>query len=95
MAAAESPNTSLPKLVQYALKGVHFDITTFPDTMRDAEEIAEYLGLTTIRQLLYESGQLGVELMLDILEGLNAEPVCRVLPTELIIRGTTIPPTAG
>jgi DNA-binding LacI/PurR family transcriptional regulator len=60
----------------------------------DDIEIAEYLGLTTIRQLLYESGQLGVELMLDILEGLNPAPVCQVLPTELIVRGTTVPPAA-
>lgn len=60
----------------------------------DDIEIAEYLGLTTIRQLLYESGQLGVELLLDILEGLNAAPVCHVLPTEMIIRGTTAPPSS-
>lgn len=60
----------------------------------DDIEIAEYLGLTTIRQMLYESGQIGVELLLDILEGLNAAPVCRVLPTELIVRETTVPPAA-
>ena len=50
--------------------------------------------MTTIRQLLYESGQLGVELLLDILEGLNAAPVCQVLPTELMVRATTVPPAA-
>lgn len=60
----------------------------------DDIEIAEYLGLTTVRQLLYESGQLGVELLLDALEGLNPAPVCRVLPTELIVRATTAPPSA-
>lgn len=45
MAANKSSNSSLPKLVQYALNGVDYEITTFPDTMRDAEEIAEYLSL--------------------------------------------------
>jgi DNA-binding LacI/PurR family transcriptional regulator len=60
----------------------------------DDIEIAEYLGLTTIRQLLYESGQLGVELLLDVLEGVNPAPVCHVLPTELVVRGTTAPPRA-
>ena len=43
MAAAEKQDTPLPKLVQYTLKGVDYQITTFPDTMRDAEEIAEWL----------------------------------------------------
>ncbi len=61
----------------------------------DDIEIAEYLGLTTIRQLLYESGQIGVELLLDTLEGLHPEPVYKVLPTELIVRGTTAPPAGG
>jgi DNA-binding LacI/PurR family transcriptional regulator len=61
----------------------------------DDIEIAEYLELTTIRQLLYESGQLGVELLLDTLEGLSAGPVCRTLPTELIVRTTTAPPAAA
>lgn len=39
-------NTPLPKLVQYALTGINYEITTFPDTMRDAEEIARFLNLT-------------------------------------------------
>jgi DNA-binding LacI/PurR family transcriptional regulator len=60
----------------------------------DDIEVAEYLGLTTMRQLLYESGQLGVELMLEILEGQNAAPVCRILPIELIVRGTTAAPAS-
>jgi DNA-binding LacI/PurR family transcriptional regulator len=61
----------------------------------DDVEIAEYLGLTTVRQLLYESGQIGVDLLLDTLEGVSAGPVCRVLPTELIARATTAPPVAA
>jgi LacI family transcriptional regulator len=58
----------------------------------DDIEVAEYLGLTTIRQLLYKSGQRGIEILLDILDGSSAEPACEVLPTELVIRQTTAPP---
>jgi LacI family transcriptional regulator len=57
----------------------------------DDIEIAEYVGLTTVRQLLYESGKRGVELLLDVLEEPAADPICAVLPTELIIRRTTSP----
>jgi LacI family transcriptional regulator len=58
----------------------------------DDIEIAEYLNLTTVRQLLYESGQRGVELLLDVMGQALAKPVCEVLPTELILRHTTAPP---
>lgn len=58
----------------------------------DDIEVAEYLGLTTIRQLLFESGARGVKLLLDALEDPGADPVCEVLPTELIVRNTTAPP---
>ncbi len=59
----------------------------------DDVEVAEYLGLTTVRQLMYESGQRGVELLLEVLDDPTGEPVCEVLPTELIVRNTTAPPT--
>ncbi|MGW8249837.1 MAG: LacI family DNA-binding transcriptional regulator [Anaerolineales bacterium] len=58
----------------------------------DDIEVAEYLGLTTMRQRLYDSGQRGVELLLEILHNPNAKPKCEVMPTELIIRETTAPP---
>ena len=58
----------------------------------DDIEVAEYLQLTTIRQLLFESGQRGVNLLLHMLESSPAEPICEVLPTELVVRGTTAPP---
>lgn len=58
----------------------------------DDIELAEYMGLTTVRQLLYESGQRGVELLLDILQEQQAEPVCEILPIELVVRNTTAPP---
>jgi DNA-binding LacI/PurR family transcriptional regulator len=57
----------------------------------DDIEIADYLGLTTVRQLLYESGRRGVELLLKIVDHLNLEPVCEVLSTQLILRKTTAP----
>ena len=51
MTTAKSKNSPLPKLVQYALKGIDYETNTFPDTMRDAEEIAEFLGIPpAIRQ---------------------------------------------
>ena len=55
----------------------------------DDIEVSEYLGLTTIRQRLYESGQRGVELLLKIIDDPKVEPVCEILPTELIVRKTT------
>jgi LacI family transcriptional regulator len=58
----------------------------------DDIEVAEYLRLTTIRQLLFESGQRGVRLLLQMLEAPTEEPICEVLPTELVVRGTTAPP---
>jgi LacI family transcriptional regulator len=59
----------------------------------DDLQAAEYMGLTTIRQLLFESGQRGVELLLETLENSQTEPMHKVLPTELIVRGTTTPPS--
>lgn len=56
----------------------------------DDIEIAEYVGLTTVRQLLYESGKRSVELLLDMLEDPSADPICDVMPTELIVRRTTV-----
>ncbi len=55
----------------------------------DDIEVAEYLGLTTIRQMLYESGQRGVELLINTIESKPKQPVCEVMPTELIVRQTT------
>ena len=55
----------------------------------DDIEIAEYLGLTTMSQKLYQSGQRGVELLLTTLRDPEAAPVAEVLPAELTVRGTT------
>lgn len=59
----------------------------------DDIEISEYIGLTTMRQMLYESGKRGVELLLEVLADLDNEPKCEVLPIELIMRKTTAPPS--
>jgi DNA-binding LacI/PurR family transcriptional regulator len=58
----------------------------------DDVEVAEYLGLTTIRQQLFESGVRGVELLLEALEAPSDNPVCDVLPVELVTRDTTASP---
>jgi LacI family transcriptional regulator len=55
----------------------------------DDIEIAEYLGLTTVRQRLFESGRLGVELLLDRIMEPQAEVRCVQIKNELIIRSTT------
>ncbi len=58
----------------------------------DDIEVAEYLGLTTVRQLLYESGRRGVELLFKTLLDPTTEPTCETLLTELVVRNTTAPP---
>jgi DNA-binding LacI/PurR family transcriptional regulator len=58
----------------------------------DDIELADIMGLTTMRQLLFESGERGVELLLETLENPETEPVHEVSPTELVIRNTTAPP---
>jgi LacI family transcriptional regulator len=59
----------------------------------DDIEVADILGLTTMRQLLFESGLRGVELLLETLEDPQIEAVHEALPTELIVRGSTAPPS--
>jgi DNA-binding LacI/PurR family transcriptional regulator len=57
----------------------------------DDIEVASYLELTTMRQLLYESGQRGVDVLLQTLTEPHQHPVCELLPTELVVRKTTGP----
>jgi LacI family transcriptional regulator len=59
----------------------------------DDIQAAKYMELTTVHQLLFESGQRGVGLLLETLENPQTEPVHEVLPIELILRGTTAPPS--
>lgn len=45
-------------------------------------------GLTTIRQPVYEMGRLGAELLFDLLQNPEKEPAHKLLPLELVVRGT-------
>lgn len=56
----------------------------------DDIEVAEYLGLATVRQPLYESGLRGVELLLDTIEETSRPPVAVSLPVTLVRRRTTL-----
>ncbi len=59
----------------------------------DDIEIAAYLQLTTVRQSLLESGVLGAQLLLNLIErDRPGEPEHIELPTALIQRQTTAPP---
>jgi DNA-binding LacI/PurR family transcriptional regulator len=58
----------------------------------DDIEVAEYLGLTTMRQSLYESGKLGVELLMTRVNAPVQDwpaPAITRLPSELVRRATT------
>jgi len=55
----------------------------------DDIQVAEYFGLTTIRQPLYESGLRGVELLLNAMDKRERSPVAMELPVTLIERRTT------
>jgi len=61
----------------------------------DDIEIAEYAGLTTVRQQMYESGEAGVELLLNKLAQPESQPECRTMPTQLVIRQSTGRPASG
>jgi LacI family transcriptional regulator len=58
----------------------------------DDIDLAEYLKLTTVRQQLFESGQAGVQMLLECIADPDGSPRCEVLATELVVRGTTAPP---
>ena len=60
----------------------------------DDIEVAEYAGLSTIRQQMYQSGQAGVALLLNVLAQPARPPECRTMPTELVIRQSTGPAQA-
>jgi DNA-binding LacI/PurR family transcriptional regulator len=60
----------------------------------DDIEAADYVGLTTVRQQLFESGRVGAELLLGQIGQRTEAPVVRLAP-ELVVRGTTAPPEEG
>jgi LacI family transcriptional regulator len=59
----------------------------------DDVEVSGYVGLTTVRQPLFESGRLGARVLLDALDdGHLPEPREHWLTLELVERSTTAPP---
>jgi DNA-binding LacI/PurR family transcriptional regulator len=61
----------------------------------DDIEAADYVGLTTIRQHLFESGQRGAEMLLAQIDHRSEQvPVAQLTP-ELVVRATTAPPKEG
>ena len=58
----------------------------------DDVEVAAYVGLTTVRQPLFESGRRGGELLLRALDGHPLAAHSELMPLELVVRGTTGPP---
>ena len=58
----------------------------------DDVEVSAYVGLTTVRQPLFESGRRGGELLLRALEGRPLLAHTELMPLELVVRGTTAPP---
>lgn len=61
----------------------------------DDIEAADYVGLTTIRQQLFESGRRGAEILLSEIKARSEQsPVARLAP-ELVVRATTAPPKEG
>ena len=61
----------------------------------DDIEAADYVGLSTVRQQLFESGRQGAELLLaEIDDRSPSAPVVPLAP-ELVVRDTTAPPKEG
>ena len=58
----------------------------------DDIQAAEYMELTTVRQMLFESGQQGVEILMDKIDGNSPEVKHSIIPTQMIVRKTTAPP---
>jgi DNA-binding LacI/PurR family transcriptional regulator len=61
----------------------------------DDISVAEPIGLTTIRQHLYESGRIGAEMLLAEIEKRSRETPVVTLAPELVVRATSAPPKEG
>ena len=61
----------------------------------DDIEAADYVGLTTIRQQLFESGRRGAEVLLKEIGVRSEHPPVVPLAPELVVRATTAPPKEG
>jgi LacI family repressor for deo operon, udp, cdd, tsx, nupC, and nupG len=62
----------------------------------DDHEMATMLDLTTVAQSVTDQGEVAAELLLQVLRGETDDPARELvlLPTTLILRGTTAPPAA-
>jgi LacI family repressor for deo operon, udp, cdd, tsx, nupC, and nupG len=58
----------------------------------DDHEMASVVDLTTVSQPVHEQGELAARMLVDGLRDRTIEPVDVVLPTRLVIRGSTAPP---
>jgi DNA-binding LacI/PurR family transcriptional regulator len=61
----------------------------------DDIEAADYVGLTTVRQQLFESGRRGAEILLSEIRERAEEPPVVHLSPELVVRATTAPAKEG
>ena len=61
----------------------------------DDIEAADYVGLTTVRQQLFESGRRGAEILLAEIERRSEQPPVAQLSPEVVVRATTAPPKEG
>jgi LacI family transcriptional regulator len=53
---------------------------------------ARYAGLTTVRQPMRELGATAARVLDELIAGSRPEPRHELLPTELVVRGTTRTP---
>jgi DNA-binding LacI/PurR family transcriptional regulator len=58
----------------------------------DDHEMASVVDLTTVAQQVYELGALAARLLVDTLAGDLTKPADVVLPTRLVVRGSSAPP---
>jgi LacI family transcriptional regulator/LacI family repressor for deo operon, udp, cdd, tsx, nupC, and nupG len=61
----------------------------------DDIEAADYVGLSTVRQQLFESGRRGAEMLLAEIESRSLPASVAFLTPELVVRATTAPPKEG
>lgn len=72
---------------------------TVPDQLSivgvDDHELASVLDLTTVAQSVHEQGAVAARLVLDTLTGRLREPTDVVVPTRLVVRSSTGPPSTA
>jgi LacI family transcriptional regulator len=78
------------------LEAAGFEGIAVPDDLSvigfDDLEVASYVGLTTVRQPLHESGRRGLERLLAVIAGDDSGPLEERLELQLQVRRTTAPP---